>query len=99
MFDRIGRAAERAAQGVSRRAFLGRLGRVAAVAAGVVGGRLTTAAAHAGQKSNLCCVAYCGTTYGPSSCSKGPCKKNMGGTQCGYVTVNCSDYLPTFCPQ
>jgi hypothetical protein len=40
MFDKISKAAEKAAAGVGRREFLGRLGRGAAVAAGTLGGML-----------------------------------------------------------
>jgi hypothetical protein len=77
MFERIGRLAERAATGVSvsRRGFLGRLGRGALVTAGVLGGLLaipTGARASDGLQNciNRCCEATCGK--GDKKCSCDP---------------------------
>jgi hypothetical protein len=44
MFERVGRLAEATATNVSRRAFLGKFGRGAAAAAGIVAGLLVTSA-------------------------------------------------------
>jgi hypothetical protein len=58
MFEKIGRLAERAATkvGVSRRGFLGQLGRGALAAAGVVGGLLLLPRdARAGPKNCSAC--------------------------------------------
>jgi hypothetical protein len=100
MFDKIGRAAERAAEGVSRRNFLGRLGRGAAVLATGLGGILLTATgAHAGG-GNWCCLTWDSASSGPT-CVKGRCSKNSGtlaGGGGGFGTVRCSDY-PEYCPQ
>ncbi len=96
MLDRIGRAAERAARGVSRRDFLGRLGRGAAVVAAGLGGVLL-AATDAHAAGGLCCVESSGGI--PVTCKKGQCPKH--GTpypEAGYTTVRCSDN-PGFCPQ
>jgi hypothetical protein len=57
MFEKIGRAAEQMASnvGVSRRGFLGRLGKGALAAAGVVGGLLLLPKeAHAGPGYQAC---------------------------------------------
>jgi hypothetical protein len=69
MFDRISEAAERVATNVSRRAFLGRLGKGALATAGVLGGMLAFASeAKAGNKCGAgwcrpgticCCNRYC----------------------------------------
>jgi hypothetical protein len=42
MFEKLGRAAEQAAASVSRRAFLGKVGKAALAAAGAVAGLLAT---------------------------------------------------------
>lgn len=84
MFDKIGQAAEKMAIGVSRRAFLGRFGRMAAVAAGVVGGLLTTRNADAAPTTWCCLVPG---TYG-SSCYPGKCQPKYSGT-----TVKCRDWI------
>ncbi len=101
MFDTIGRAAERAARGVSRRNFLGRLGRGAAVVAAGLGGVLLAATdAHAG--GNWCCMV--GSSLSGFTCYPGQCPKGggyaAGGGQ-GGGTVRCSDYAgaPFYCPQ
>lgn len=85
MFDRISRAAERAAAGVSRRNFFGQLGRGAAAVAAGLGGVLVPAgaASAAGPK---CCFSV------QYACTKGPCPKHVPGS-----TVNCRDYGG--CPQ
>jgi hypothetical protein len=55
MFDRISETAEKLATNVSRRAFLGRLGRGAAAVAAVAGGML----AFAGKaEANICPRGY-----------------------------------------
>lgn len=70
MFEKLLRAAERAADGVSRREFLGRLGRGAA-AAGVLAG--ATAAAAGGGGGGACPV-YPGSTLACSGSYEGaPC--------------------------
>jgi hypothetical protein len=68
MFDKISEAAERVATNVSRRAFLGRLGKGALATAGVLGGVLAFASeAKAGtctqpwhcQFGAICCCGQC----------------------------------------
>jgi hypothetical protein len=77
MFEKVGRLAETAANkvSVSRRGFLGRLGRGALVTAGVLGGLLaipTDARAGRGFQDcvNQCCEANCGK--GDKKCSCDP---------------------------
>jgi hypothetical protein len=75
MFEKISRAAERAASGVgtSRRGFLGQLGRGALFAAGAVGGLLLLpGGARAGGHSDCfarCCQKLCGKGDKTCSCS------------------------------
>jgi hypothetical protein len=92
MFERISRAAEKAASGAgtSRRGFLGRLGQGALAAAGLVGGLLLPAAdAHAGSGGlqaciNKCCEATCGK--GSKNCSCDPT-----GSAYGACYADCRD--------
>ena len=75
MFERVGQLAERAAMGVSRRRFLGRLGRAAAGAAGVLGGLLLVSAdARAARRPPRLCsensYGGCAGMYEGSSCSQ-----------------------------
>jgi hypothetical protein len=70
MFERINQAAERAAAGVSRRMFLGRLGRGALVAAGALGGVLALPR-PAEAKPPCPGRKFCGYTMaGPVCCAK-----------------------------
>jgi hypothetical protein len=87
MFERIGRLAERAANGVSvsRRGFLGRLGRGAMA----VGALLAGFSAAAGQSGGVVCCFY--------MCSRKPhyayswkTKCQNAGTTCAPVLNNCS---------
>jgi hypothetical protein len=55
MFDKIGQAAEKIALGVSRRAFLSRLGKSALAAAGALG---FAASASASPPAYTCCACY-----------------------------------------
>jgi hypothetical protein len=84
MFNKISRAAEKAAAGVGRREFLGRVGRGAAVIAGAIGGVLATAR-DAEAFGGLCCAIGLG-------CCKGKCPKGSGGT-----TIRCPEY--GYCPR
>ena len=70
MFEKLMKAAERTATGVSRRGFLGRVGQGALVAAGAVGGLLLTAGdVRAGPTTccqgkpcpagHICCFTSC----------------------------------------
>jgi len=101
MLDRISQVAEKAATSVSRRNFLGQLGRGAAILAGALGGLLATADARAGGNKGLCCAVFnFHNPYGPTSCTKRSCK-DPGGPVAGddtLRTVNCADY-PWVCPQ
>ncbi|MEX2308601.1 MAG: twin-arginine translocation signal domain-containing protein [Pirellulales bacterium] len=85
MFEKVNQMAEQMATSVSRRQFLGRLGRGALVAAGVVGGFLAFGSeAQAGKR--VCgadSVAYCagrvvgapcGSPRRPGHCVGNPCK-------------------------
>ena len=75
MFEKLGRAAERAASGVgtSRRVFLGQFGRAALGAAAAVGGLLLLpGGARAGGHSDCfakCCQRLCGQGDKTCSCS------------------------------
>jgi hypothetical protein len=89
MFDKISRAAERVAMGVSRRNFFGRVGRGAAVLAAGLGGILLSATdAHAG--GGWCCVS--GGASSGFDCSKGQCPKRAGTVGGPFVTVRCRDW-------
>ena len=69
MIDKVGRLAERVATNVSRRGFLGRLGRRALALAAAVGGLLALpAAAHAAHVP--CCnnVGKCKPPHGHPNC-------------------------------
>lgn len=94
MFDRLMRAAERAADGVSRRQFLGRLGRgAAAVAAGLAGATAAAAGPNRtcdGPYTGSNCVGfregqscYISALEGNGVCSGAPncvcVKKSRGG--------------------
>ena len=96
MFEKIGRVAEKMADGVSRRAFLGRFGKAALATAGVLGAVLAfPGVAQAGK----CGCAYGGicvcwwlcngvavyTRY--RSFSKNPCQSPAKG--CTFQTTGC----------
>ena len=74
MFDKVSQMAEQAATGISRREFLGKLGRGAMVAAATVGGILALpAVSHAGHKPRLCgagSVSGCVGQYEGYPCSE-----------------------------
>ena len=79
MFEKIGRAAEKAAASVPRRQFLGRLARGAALLGGTLGAILLTAGtAEAGGP--WCCLMWDG-------CIRGKCKPASSGT-----TVACKSH-------
>jgi|GEM_PF-6785984 len=70
MLERVRRSAERAAAGISRRVFFGRLGRGALVAAGAFGAVLALPRSAAAKPP---CPGrkYCGSTMaGPVCCAK-----------------------------
>jgi len=87
MFDKISRLAEAAATSasVSRRGFLGQLGRGALAAAGVVSGLLLSARAAHAQGGVVCCYYRApgknGNAYGYSY--KTTCQK--AGTTCAWT--------------
>jgi hypothetical protein len=83
MFDQIGRAAERAAAGVSRRQFLGRFGRGAVAAAAALGGLLALPTATR---------AAAGVCSGHSA--RG-CRNKPVGSRCGNRSGYC--LLPPNC--
>jgi hypothetical protein len=80
MFDKISRAAEKAATSVSRRNFLGGLGRGAAALAAGLGGVLLTATDAEASGGKCCVIGY--------GCCKGACPKGSSST---WVTMRCSD--------
>jgi|OpeIllAssembly_1097287.scaffolds.fasta_scaffold1663377_1 hypothetical protein len=89
MFEKIGRSAERVVSKVSlsRRGFLGRLARGAAVLGGTLGGVLWMAS-EAEAAGGGCCI----------SLSTGYCvKKPKGGCPWGTRQVHCRSY--SSCPQ
>ena len=65
MFEKLGRLAEAAASsvGVSRRGFLGRMGRAALGMAGVVAGLLALPTVSPAQGGVLCCKYQCRVGY------------------------------------
>jgi hypothetical protein len=79
MFERVGRAAERVATGVSRRAFLGRLGKGALATAGVVAGMLAL-----GGKAEAIIASRC---YGLLGC--GSLGNGLYTTCCRYGQLCC----------
>ncbi len=93
MFDTIGRVAEKAALRVSRRAFLGQVGRGAAVVAGALGGLLASTSTAIGAGRLKCCVHSSDGGGYLVQCQlkgKGPCPW-------GWTQILCSDQLS--CPQ
>ncbi len=88
MFEKFSEFAERSATNVSRRQFLGRLGRGALAAAATVGGLLAFPdPAEAARK-------YCGTGSGPSCATKSvgdPCYLDnfVVGTCQGWGRTSC----------
>jgi hypothetical protein len=79
MFDQLMDAAERTATSVSRRQFFGRFGRMAVMAAGVVGGLLAIPTIAEAGSSKCCCAgpdcyrngngnAPCATGYHACGC-------------------------------
>jgi hypothetical protein len=82
MFEKASRLAEQVASSVSRRGFLGSLGRWAATAALGVAGMLTASATARASGGNLCCY------YGGECCGAGAeahCK-DLGGFNFCIVT-------------
>lgn len=64
MFDRVSEAAEKLATNISRRAFMGRLGKGSLTLAAVLGGMFSFhAQAQAGKKSQLCCLSPNGSCW------------------------------------
>jgi hypothetical protein len=72
MFDKVSQTAERLATNVSRRAFLGRLGKGALGMAAAVGGLIAfPKQAQAGcYYSPACCIWDCGGSFVTNRCSK-----------------------------
>ena len=90
MFEKIGLLAEQMATSVSRRRFLGRLGRGAMTAAGVLGGLLAfpTVTAAVPPDAKHCCLYECTSAMDGSKYTivgSQPCKKtksNSNGDHC-----------------
>ena len=82
MFEKLKQAAERAATGVSRRQFLGRIGRAAAVTTAAVAGIAIAGEAQAGRG--------CPRGTHSSRCGRGRVICCPGGTRC--VTSGLSFY-------
>ena len=84
MFEKIGRAAEKAADGVSRRDFLGRFGKAALATAAVLGGVLALpGGAQAGHRTFYTCCLI------PNRCGAlGYCPPPSG--PCTAVSLTCS---------
>jgi hypothetical protein len=83
MFDRVSEAAEKLANNVSRRAFMGGLGKGALALAGAMGAMLAFPAlvraggyCPCGNGYYFCCLYANGTTGGGSQCK---CNKNHFG--------------------
>jgi hypothetical protein len=90
MFEKVGRAAEKMAAGVSRRQFLGRLGRGAAAAAAVLGGMTAISKIGTAGPPKICGPNSFGTCVGVpvgSECGAGgACKQIRGSNDCDCVT-------------
>jgi hypothetical protein len=87
MLERVHNAAERAAAGVSRRAWFGRLGRGALVVAGALAG---LAASPGGARAGGHCC--CGDRQGFPFCVRSTGK-------CGPDTFHCICSKVPYCPQ
>jgi hypothetical protein len=88
MFDRVSEAAEKLATNVSRRAFLGRLGRGAAVLAGVMGGLCAAprlAQARPPIRGSVVCCSSTQGGYTPTGGCSPPMRKN-----CVIVSADCT---------
>ena len=85
MFDKFSEAAEKLATGVSRRGFLGSVGRWAGATALGLAGVLTTAGAARAGTSKTCCVYY---IYDPLTHKTYGC-----GTQCLKLGDPCPTWL------
>ena len=88
MFEKLNEIAERSATGVSRRQFLGRVGRGALIAAGAVGGFLAFGAeAHAGKRvCSMDSVWNCaGRPVGSPCGTPSRRRKCQGGPDCRCV--------------
>jgi hypothetical protein len=87
MFEKLSEIAERSATSVSRRQFLGHVGRGALVAAGVVGAYLAFGSeAQAGKRSRRCTVdADCPRGH---ICDGGRCVKGVRNQACGAGSDN-----------
>jgi hypothetical protein len=89
MLDKASQMAERVATGVSRRAFLGRLGQSALVVAGVLGGFL--AFPGEAQAGGSCCLYACsGGVIGPHT----RCAKKVQGKCPPLATCAVLDTVP-----
>ncbi len=104
MFDNIGRVAEQVATSVSRRGFLGIVGRwAAATAVGVAGLLTTTSTARAGTKLTCCYYGPPGFQVCPRyyKCVKGlnpsACPATCGGF--GLQPVFASATICSKCPE
>ena len=87
MFEKVNQMAEQMAIRASRRQFLGRVGRSALVAAGVVGGFLAFGSeAQAGKRNRRCTSdANCPRGY---ICEGGRCIKGVRNQACGTGSDN-----------
>jgi hypothetical protein len=83
MFDKFSEAAEKLASNVSRRAFLGSLGRFAGAAALATAGVLTTAGAARAGAGVTCCHYYNAAGYfcAATQCVRGACPPGYGTCQ------------------
>ncbi len=101
MFDNIGRVAEQVATSVSRRRFLGSVGRWAGATALGLGGFLTGATARAGE-GYVCCGPYwfrpCGTPFNSTSSEFACCKAQNGCPATIVVTPHLNPITLYFCP-
>ncbi|HZU35794.1 MAG TPA: hypothetical protein VFA18_07795 [Gemmataceae bacterium] len=97
MFDKISRLAEAAATSasVSRRGFLGQLGRGALAAAGVVSGLLFSAREAHAQGGVVCCYYYCygkaySINYRKKTCQKAgtTCAPTADGGKCSLKFIS-----------
>jgi len=104
MFETTSRLAEKAATGVSRRAFLGSLGRFAGAAALAVAGMLTTAGAvrarrkpsGGGSGGTVCCLGIYYDQFG----YRHNCKFATTTTSCQLgKPFNCSTSTYPYCPR
>jgi hypothetical protein len=87
MFDRVGEAAEKLATNVSRRAFMGRLGRGAIGLTALIGGMFSFPGQAQARNKALCCLCQGGKCWKPTKSR--PCPSFYCGIVYCYSSRSC----------